>query len=255
MTSSSLKARLFVEQNLVADDPLTLPKGPSHYLRSVLRLHEGDRIGLFNGVHGEWETEITTIRKREIEVCVKSCIRNQCSPPDIWLVFAPIKRLRIDFIAQKATELGASMLWPVFTEHTAVGRINLERLRSNAIEAAEQSDRLTVPEIGEPTEFEDLLKKWPEERFLFCCDETGGGKPILQEFQKHTGPCGLLIGPEGGFSNSELDQLDKLSNVCRVSLGGRVLRSDTAAFAALACWQASVGDWNIPSEQIIEYGC
>ena len=173
MTSSSLKARLFVEQNLVADDPLTLPKGPSHYLRNVLRLHEGDRIGLFNGVDGEWETEITAIRKREIEVCVKSCIRNQCSPPDIWLVFAPIKRLRIDFIAQKATELGASMLWPVFTEHTAVGRINLERLRSNAIEAAEQSDRLTVPEIGEPTEFEDLLQKWPEERFLFCCDETG----------------------------------------------------------------------------------
>ena len=148
MAISSLKARLFVEQNLVADDLLTLPKDQSHYLRNVLRLHEGDRIGLFNGVDGEWETEITAIRRKEIEVCAKFCIRNQCSSPDIWLVFAPIKRLRIDFIAQKATELGASMLWPVFTEHTAVGRINIERLKSNAIEAAEQSDRLTVPEIG-----------------------------------------------------------------------------------------------------------
>ena len=243
MTSSSLKARLFVEQNLVANDPLTLPKGPSHYLRNVLRLHEGDRIGLFNGVDGEWETEITAIRKREIEVCVKSCIRNQCSPPDIWLVFAPIKRLRIDFIAQKATELGASMLWPVFTEHTAVGRINLERLRSNAIEAAEQSDRLTVPEIGEPTEFEDLLKKWPEERFLFCCDETGGGKPILQEFQKHTGPCGLLIGPEGGFSKNEKNRFLKHPKTFSVSLGPRILRADTAVVSALTLWQSNFGDW------------
>ena len=182
--------------------------------------------------------------------CPKTCVRPQHSSPDIWLVFAPIKRLRVDFIAQKATELGASLLWPVFTEYTAMGRINIDRLKSNAIEAAEQSDRLTVPEIREPIQFEDLIKNWPKERFLFCCDETGGGKPILAEFQKHIGLSGLLIGPEGGFSNSELDQLDKLSNVCRVSLGGRILRSDTAALAALVCWQASVGDWNIPPKQV-----
>ena len=121
MTNNSLKARLFVEQSLVAEELLTLTKDQSHYLRNVLRVHEGDSIGLFNGIDGEWETEITAIRKKEIEVCPKTCIRPQHSSPDIWLVFAPIKRLRVDFIAQKATELGASMLWPVFTEYTAVG--------------------------------------------------------------------------------------------------------------------------------------
>ena len=163
---------------------------------------------------------------------------------DIWLVFAPIKRTRIDYLAQKATELGAGALWPIFTKYTSVSRVNAERLRSNSIEAAEQSGRLTVPKILDPIDFDTLIEKWPHDRDLFCLDETGRGAPILDAFRSsHQRASGLLIGPEGGFAKEELDQVDKLGNVCRVSLGKRILRSDTAAVAALACWQAAAGDW------------
>ena len=249
MGDGDLKTRLFVKQDLREGSQIILSKEQVHYLRNVLRLREGDNIALFNGRDGEWETKIVSIDKKNVHVCAKTCIRPQELTADVWLIFAPIKGLRVDFIAQKATELGANMLCPVFTEHTSVKKINVERLLSNAIEAAEQSGRLSVPQINSPVILEKLIEDWPKERFLFCCDETGGGEPILGAFKKNSGPAGLLIGPEGGFSNKELDQLDKLSNVCRVSLGRKILRSDTAAFAALVCWQAAIGDWNAPKDK------
>ena len=179
-----------------------------------------------------------------MELKVIEQIKLQEAISDIWLVFAPIKRTRIDYLAQKATELGAGALWPIFTKYTSVSRVNAERLRSNSIEAAEQSGRLTVPKILDPIDFDTLIEKWPHDRDLFCLDETGKGAPILDAFRSsHQRASGLLIGPEGGFAKEELDQVDKLGNVCRVSLGKRILRSDTAAVAALACWQAAAGDW------------
>ena len=244
MSVKDYETRLYVEDNLSIGKSLVLENDRSHYLRSVLRLKENSQIALFNGEEGEWLSTIKTIAKKFVELEVVEQIKSQEAISDIWLVFAPIKRTRIDYLAQKATELGAGALWPVFTKYTSVSRVNTERLKSNSIEAAEQSGRLTVPKILDPIDFDILIKKWPHDRHLFCLDETGKGAPILDAFQSsHLRASGLLIGPEGGFAKEELDQVDKLSNVCRVSLGKRILRSDTAAVAALACWQAAAGDW------------
>ena len=242
--TTDYETRLFVEDGLGVGVSAVLEADRAHYLRNVLRLRPGARVALFNGRDGEWLAEITDLAKRSATLGVIEQRRCQGVEADIWLAFAPIKRARIDFIAQKATELGATVLWPVFTQFTAMERVNLGRLRANAVEAAEQSRRLSVPEVREAVRFDALLDAWPNDRRLFCCDETGGGTPVLQAFTSHgPGGAGLLIGPEGGLAKVELDRLDKTPNVCRVSLGPRVLRADTAALAALACWQAAVGDW------------
>ena len=244
MSVKDYETRLYVKDNLSIGKSLVLKNDQSHYIRSVLRLKENSQIALFNGEEGEWLSTINIISKKFVELEVIEQIKLQEAISDIWLVFAPIKRTRIDYLAQKATELGAGALWPIFTKHTSVNRVNAERLRSNSIEAAEQSGRLTVPKILDPIDFDTLIEKWPHDRDLFCLDETGKGAPILDAFRSsHQRASGLLIGPEGGFAKEELDQVDKLGNVCRVSLGKRILRSDTAAVAALACWQAAAGGW------------
>ena len=242
--ASDFKTRLFVEDALFPGAVVRLDADRAHYLRNVLRLTPGDRVALFNGRDGEWSTGIAELAKRSASLEVGERTRLQEDEADIWLAFAPIKRARIDFIAQKATELGATVLWPVFTRFTAMDRVNLDRLRANAVEAAEQCGRLGVPEIREAVRFDALLDLWPSDRRLICCDETGSGEPIL-DVAREAGPgaAGLLIGPEGGLAKVELDRLDKTPNVCRVSLGPRILRADTAALAALVCWQAAVGDW------------
>ena len=164
--------------------------------------------------------------------------------PDLWLVFAPIKRARLDWLVEKATELGTSALLPVWTARTQVERINLERLRAHAIEAAEQSERLSVPELRPPDTLERLLADWPLHRRLIVGDESGAGKPVNDVFRRLSpGPAALLVGPEGGFDQTELDAFGKLSFVTRVGLGPRVLRAETAALAALAVFQAIAGDW------------
>ena len=242
--ASDFKTRLLVDDALTAGTVVALDSDRAHYLRNVLRLKLGDRVALFNGRDGEWGAGIAGLGKRAASLEVVERTRPQETEADIWLAFAPIKRARIDFIAQKATELGATGLWPVFTKFTAMERVNLDRLRANAIEAAEQCGRLSVPEVWEPVRFDKLLDAWPADRRLICCDETGGGAPILDAARDAgPGPAGLLIGPEGGLAKEELDRLDKTPNVCRVSLGPRILRADTAALAALVCWQAAVGDW------------
>ncbi len=207
-----------------------------------MRVGEGGEVGVFNGQDGEWRTKLVITGKRSCRLRLEEMTRPQSLDPDLWLLFAPIKSGRIDMVAEKATELGASLLWPVITNHTAVSRVNTARLKANAVEAAEQSYRLSVPGIREPALLERVLGDWPEGRTLIWLNETGSSPPIAQALPP-AGPCAFLIGPEGGFSDSELDLLGELKFAVGVGLGRRVLRADTAAFAALSCWQALRGDW------------
>lgn len=242
-----IETRLHVDAALTQGGTVRLEEAQAHYLRNVLRLGPGDDIALFNGRDGEWRSRIEAISKKSAELAVLEQTRPQDIAPDVWLAFAPIKRARIDFTAQKATELGASVLWPVMTRRTMVDRVNVGRLAANAVEAAEQSDRLGVPEVREPVKLDGLLDAWPEDRPLILCDESGAGLPLADALARPPllgcRAVGFVIGPEGGFSQEELDRLRSLPFVTPVSLGPRLLRADTAALAVLAAWQAIAGDW------------
>ncbi len=202
-------------------------------------------MALFNGRDGEWLAEIAQAAKRGVTA---TCLRQtaaQAGVPDIWLAFAPVKKTPADYLVQKATELGVSCLLPVFTRRTIVARINEERLAANAIEAAEQSGRLTVPEIRGAVAFDKLLAAWPKDRRLLFCDEGGDAKAMTQAARESRGgPTGILTGPEGGFDPEERKALRALPFVVPVTLGPRILRADTAALAALAIWQAVAGDFS-----------
>jgi 16S rRNA (uracil1498-N3)-methyltransferase len=238
------QTRLFVEEPLEAGQVVGLDHERSHYLRTVLRLERGAAVALFNGRDGEWLARIDATGKGWCSLGVVEKRREQGTDPDLWLLFAPIKRTRIDFIAEKASELGCSAVWPVLTRHTDVARVNLDRLRANAVEAAEQCERLSVPELREPERLDRVLGSWPAGRVLFLCAEAGPARPAAEAMAQHRGrPAAVLAGPEGGFSQEELDVLRNLSFVVPVGLGPRILRADTAALAALACWQALAGDW------------
>jgi 16S rRNA (uracil1498-N3)-methyltransferase len=257
------KLRLHVEAPLGAGLRVTPDEGQAHYLLHVMRARAGDRVSLFNGRDGEWLAHIAEISKR---VCSLECERQvvpQTEVPDIWLCFAPIKKTPADYVMQKATELGVRVLQPVFTRRTIVSRVNLDRMRANAVEAAEQSGRLSVPETREPLTFDKLLAAWPQERRLFFCDEGGDARPLAEALRNPpplmedsgemlsasparevaVAPAAILTGPEGGFDPSERDALRTQLFVTPVSLGPRILRADTAALAALAIWQAVRGDW------------
>jgi 16S rRNA (uracil1498-N3)-methyltransferase len=250
MTSDSKPVtRLYVEGALAAGQTLGLDHGQSHFLRSVLRLGPGAQLAVFNGVAGEWLAEIEGLGKGWCSLQVLAQRREAAPEPDLWLVFAPIKRARIDFMAEKATELGCSLLQPVMTRFTSVSRVNEERLAANAREAAEQCERLTVPQVRATVSFGQLLDDWPRDRRLLVCAEWGEAQPIAAALQAlraelgaEPGPWAVMTGPEGGFAESELDALRKLPFVTPVGLGPRILRADTAALAALACWQAVLGD-------------
>jgi len=247
--------RLFTEADLSVSVSVPLAEGQAHYLRHVLRRAEGASLLLFNGRDGEWQARLGLQGKKGAIAEVESCTRPQAAEPDVWLCFAPVKRARIDYIAEKATELGVAVLQPVITQHTAVERVNVERLRANAIEAAEQTERLSVPEVRAPVELTRLLADWPAGRRLLMCDETGGGPPIAEALgglddAARAAPWGIVIGPEGGFAPAELAALRRAPAVVAVGLGPRILRADTAALAALACWQALVGDWRGPTPRL-----
>jgi 16S rRNA (uracil1498-N3)-methyltransferase len=236
--------RLYVTARLASGGMVELEPGQVHYLRSVWRLGSGATIKAFNAVDGEWLCQITEITKSRARVAIDRHLRAAEHEGDLWLLFAPIKRGRIDWLVEKACELGVSMLLPVWTARTQVERLNLERLQAHAIEAAEQSERLSVPEIRAPETLERMLAAWPAGRRLVVCDESGDGEPIAEATaQLSPGPTALLVGPEGGFDQTELDALGKLSFVTRIGLGPRVLRAETAALAALAVFQANAGDW------------
>jgi 16S rRNA (uracil1498-N3)-methyltransferase len=237
--------RLHVERGLTAGAEIQLAAGQRHYLRSVLRLGHGAPVAAFNTVDGEWRCRIAEIG-RGLSLWVEHRLREPepAGGFDLWLVFAPIKRARLDWLVEKATELGVSAFVPVWTARTQADRVNLERLRAHAIEAAEQSERLSVPEFRAPEKLEQTLAGWPTGRALIACDESGAGAPVGDVATRLSpGPLALLIGPEGGFEQRELDALGKLSFVSRVGLGPRVLRAETAALAAVAVFQAIAGDW------------
>jgi 16S rRNA (uracil1498-N3)-methyltransferase len=244
------KIRLFVESPLASGNRAPLHSGQAHYLAHVMRLGPGEPILVFNGRDGEWLARVERLGKTGGAVTVETLSRPQGPSPDLWLAFAPLKKTATDFLIEKATELGVVRLLPVFTRRTAAERVNLGRLRSRAIEAAEQCERLTVPEIAEPIDVTRLIATWPKDRLLLVLDETGAGRPIAEVLAEQAPPGrgfvpvrhGFLSGPEGGFEPHELDGLAELPFAVRVGLGPRILRAETAALAALACWQALAGD-------------
>ena len=238
--------RLYITGRLAPGGEVELAPGQAHYLRNVLRLGPGAAVAAFSTADGEWLCGIADAGKSGTRLRVEHQLRQPDSEaePDLWLLFAPIKRARLDWLVEKATELGVSALWPIWTARTQAERVNLDRLRAHAIEAAEQSERVSVPEIRAPEALQPVLASWPPARRLIVCDESGAGEPISDAAARLSpGPVALLVGPEGGFDETELDAIGKLSFVTRVGLGPRVLRAETAALAAVAVFQAIAGDW------------
>lgn len=246
--SDQPRVRLYIDEILAAGTVVPLAPGQAHHLRTVLRLASGAVVAAFNPRDGEWLCRIAELDRRRGALAVERR-RRPAAPPDepeaaLWLVFAPIKRARLDWLVEKATELGVAALIPVWTQHTQSERINLDRLRAHTIAAAEQSGRLSIPELHAPQPLDAVLAGWPPDRRLLVCDETGAGAPIAAAAaQIGPGKAALLTGPEGGFAQTELDSLEKLPFVTRVGLGPLVLRADTAALAAVATYQAVAGDW------------
>jgi 16S rRNA (uracil1498-N3)-methyltransferase len=248
MTEPAPRHRLFVDAGLAAHAEIRVTEPQAHYLLNVMRFSLGDEIALFNGRDGEWRARLAETGKKKAMLIAIDRLRPQIPEPDLWLLFAAVKWARIDLIVEKATELGVSLLQPVFTERTVMARIGEERLAAIAAEAAEQSERLTVPELRSPLSLQAALAKWPEGRVLLMMDETGAGRPIAEALSElPPGPAALLVGPEGGFAKSELDGLQRLAFAVRVGLGPRILRADTAVIAALSCYQAIRGDWRLPT--------
>lgn len=245
MVAINPKIRLFVEASLQKGSLVELNRDQIHYLAQVMRIKTGDYLALFNGRDGEWIARVQDVQRKSVAVALELQRRPQSSVPDIWFLFAPIKHGRIDFLAQKATELGAARIWPIMTKRTVVTRVKDARLEANAIEAAEQCERLEIPEVLEPVNLAELLSEWPVDRVLLYGDETGGGKPPTELFAElpHAQKWAVLVGPEGGFTPEELAVLAKQPMAYGISLGPRVMRADTAGLALLTCLQAWRGDW------------
>ena len=241
ITEAGGKLRLYVSGDLGAGLGVTASEAQVHYLLHVMRAKSGQRVSLFNGRDGEWLAQIGGLAKRGVTLTCLKQTEAQAGVPDLWLLFAPVKKTPSDYLTQKATELGVSLLQPVTTRRTIVSRINLERMAANAVEAAEQSGRLSVPEIREAVTLEKLLASWPKQRRIFFCDEGGDAEPLANAAR--AAPAAILTGPEGGFDPAERDALRALPFVTPVALGPRILRADTAALAALAIWQSVSGDW------------
>jgi 16S rRNA (uracil1498-N3)-methyltransferase len=236
--------RLFVVADLAGDSPVPLDKGQSNYLANVLRLAAGAPVLCFNGRDGEWLCEVAPVSRKEIAVLPKTRLRQQPVPGDLHYLFAPLKSARLDYMAQKAVEMGASLLAPVLTRRTQVSRLNIERLRANAIEAAEQCGILSVPEVADEMKLDRALAGLDPARRLIICDEDAPvSNPVTALANLPRGPLAVLIGPEGGFDDSERKLLLSRPNIVRLSLGPRILRADTAAVAALAIVQSTLGDW------------
>lgn len=236
--------RLYVEAPLAQGAQLPLGEDQSHFLAHVLRAKSGDRVRLFNGRDGEWSASIATLGKRTVTLTLDAQTRPQAGVPDLWLLLAPVKKTPLDYIVQKATELGVARIAPVITRRTIVERVNGERMRANAIEAAEQSGRLTVPEIAEPVPLAKAFERWNETRRLMFCDEGGAPPAVAQLAKAGRGPWAILTGPEGGFDDAEREMIRALKFALPVSLGPRIMRADTAALAAIALWQSALGDWS-----------
>jgi 16S rRNA (uracil1498-N3)-methyltransferase len=226
--------RLYVDGALTAGATIEATEGQAHYLGGVMRRAIGDTVHVFNGIDGEWACRLASVSRGKASFAVETLVRPQAPDTDLWLMFAVLKRDTTDLVVQKATELGVSAVQPVFTERTNAGRVNLDRLRTIAIEAAEQSERLTIPEIRPARQLHDILSSWPAERSLFVALERADAQPL----ERLDGSAGLLIGPEGGFGPRDHTLLDRCRFVRPVTLGPRILRAETAAIVGLALLQA-----------------
>ncbi|WP_455474347.1 16S rRNA (uracil(1498)-N(3))-methyltransferase [Bartonella sp. B30(2025)] len=238
--------RLFIRQSLSLNEKIKIEDSQASYLIRVLRMQEGDEVLIFNGQDGEWLAKLITVKKRFVVVQLINQERSQTARLNFIYCFAPLKNARLDYMVQKAVEMGVSVLQPVITHHTQVTRINMARMEANIVEAAEQCGILSLPKCAPAISLKKLLTCWDETQTLFFCDEARELHNPLTLLKKHkTTAPGVLIGPEGGFSEEERDFLKKHSFVTPISLGPRILRADTAAVAALALLNATVGDWSI----------
>lgn len=240
--------RLFIEADLADGALVELGREQSNYLLNVLRLREGERVHVFNGRHGEWSARVGASGRRAATLEITEHVRPQDAPCDLHYLFSPLKHARLDYMVQKAVEMGASRLCPVMTRRTQAARVNTERMRANAVEAAEQCGVLNLPDVDEPVKLEALIAAWPAERLLIFCDEDASpGDPVaaLRAACKETASPALavLVGPEGGFDPAERRALLAMPGALAISLGPRILRADTAAVAALAVAQTALGDW------------
>ncbi len=236
--------RLNIEETLSAAREIVLTREQAHYLTGVLRLGAGDAVRAFNGRDGEWLSYLATVSKKSVSLRCEKLVAEAKLPPDIDYIFAPLKHARLDYVVQKATELGARRLRPVMTSRTVAERVNLDRMRANVIEAAEQCNLVHVPEVLEPEKLEKILATWEKGRSLVYCDETKADVNPLESLRTLKTPSAVLVGPEGGFTDDEKKLLKSQSFVVPISLGPRIMRADTAAIAALTLVQALAGDWS-----------
>ena len=233
--------RLFVDAELAAG-PLRIDGPQAHYLVQVMRIKPGDPVKLLDDRSGEWLGVAASVGKRDLTLDVTEMLRPREPVPDLWLAFAPIKKGPIDWLVEKACELGVDRLLPVVTHRTIVDRLNLERLRANMIEAAEQCGRTALPSIAEPVKLKALLRDWPEGRTIFFADENGG-EPAAAAMRSRPGPAAILVGPEGGFDAEEREAIRAHPQTVGIALGPRILRAETAAAAAISLWMGASGDW------------
>tara|TARA_B100000686_G_scaffold340748_1_gene416913 strand:+ start:857 stop:1600 length:744 start_codon:yes stop_codon:yes gene_type:complete len=246
MNEKLKRPRLFVEYELKVGVRVPTTQKQSNYLRNVMRRKNGDLVLLFNGRQGEWLACISYQDRTGCTMTVKRRLHGQTKTLDIWLLFSPVKSAAMQNIARMATELGIMRLCPVTSRYTAVTRANTARLRANAVEAAEQSERLDIPEVDAEIPLTEIIRNWNTSRQIILCAEGGTSEPVSAVFDrlKCDDAYALMVGPEGGFEKSELDGLTKLPFVTPVHLGKRILRSDTAVVSVLACWQNVLGDWS-----------
>lgn len=246
MTEGNFKEkRIYVDFSLQQGASCICPSAQAHYLVHVLRLKVGDKILVFNGSDGEWIARLKTLTKRELILGIETQVRSQTEGQDLDYIFAPLKHARLDYMVQKATEMGVRRLCPIFTQHTCVERINLHRMRANIIEAAEQCGLLSLPEIVDPKSLNETLKNWDQSRKLIFCDEGESlSNPLLHLSSLKTKKIAVMIGPEGGFSKEERELIRQQRFTCVISLGPRIMRADTAAIAALSLVNATLGDWS-----------
>lgn len=238
------KIRLYVELPFRDGVPIPITKDQAHYLANVMRQSQGDHILMFNGADGEWLGRLEEVNRKRGVVMPIEQVRPQDQLPDLWLLFAPIKRARFDMVVEKATELGAGKLVPVLTRYTGHDRVRQDRMHLISIEAAEQCGGTGLPDIEAPIKLSEILDSWPDDRPLYFCDERRGAQPfqtVLSETPNNKGA--ILVGPEGGFSEEEQEQLSNHKATIPVTLGPRILRAETACLAALTIWQTVHGDW------------
>jgi 16S rRNA (uracil1498-N3)-methyltransferase len=235
--------RLHLTETLTANAEIVLSREQGHYLTGVLRLSAGDAVRAFNGRDGEWLAYLASVTKKSVTLRCERRVAEAKLPPDIDYIFAPLKHARLDYVVQKATELGARRLRPVLTSRTVAERVNLDRMRANVVEASEQCNLVHVPEVLELEKLEKILANWEKDRSLVYCDETKVDFNPLESLKALRAPTAVLVGPEGGFTDDEKALLRSQAFIIPISLGPRIMRADTAAIAALTLVQALAGDW------------